>query len=255
MGQVNVEGVIAAGLVLNSSRPPFFKLLEKGKVEGSQFCFAAGTIVHTKNGLVPIEQVKVGDWVLSRHDNNTGKQAYKRVLKTIQSDETKPIIMLRYYSMLEKEICQLYVTNEHPIFVKDDYGQDVGWRAASTVSHPDQLVSFDGTPIEAFENCTLWVTPKLGVAWGQSRVHDYGPLVDFSGSMPKILEGRTSERAMEGMFAEFEAIVYNLEVEDFHTYYVGELGIWVHNTSSGSGDVGLINKKNWECSNKNKNPL
>lgn len=23
--------------------------------------------------------------------------------------------------------------------------------------------------------------------------------------------------------------VYNLEVEDFHTYYVGEHGVWVHN--------------------------
>jgi hypothetical protein len=23
--------------------------------------------------------------------------------------------------------------------------------------------------------------------------------------------------------------VYNIEVEDFHTYYVGELGLWVHN--------------------------
>jgi hypothetical protein len=27
--------------------------------------------------------------------------------------------------------------------------------------------------------------------------------------------------------------VYNLEVEDFHTYYVGEHGIWVHNTNCG----------------------
>ena len=255
MGQVNVEGVIAAGLVLNSSRLPFFKLLEKGKVEGSQFCFAAGTLVHTKNGLVPIEQVKVGDWVLSRHDNNTGKQAYKRVLKTIQSDETKPIIMLRYYSMLEKEICQLYVTNEHPIFVRSQSGRDIGWVAAHTIAHPDKLISFDGTPIEVYEKCTLLKTPNQGVAWGQSRAFDDGPLVDFNGNMPTILEEYTSERAMGGMFATYEAIVYNLEVEDFHTYYVGELGIWVHNTSSGSGDVGLINKKNGLGSNKSKTPL
>jgi hypothetical protein len=25
--------------------------------------------------------------------------------------------------------------------------------------------------------------------------------------------------------------VYNFEVEDFHTYYVGNLGAWVHNTN------------------------
>ena len=27
--------------------------------------------------------------------------------------------------------------------------------------------------------------------------------------------------------------VYNLEVEDFHTYYVGEYGVWVHNQNCG----------------------
>lgn len=27
----------------------------------------------------------------------------------------------------------------------------------------------------------------------------------------------------------FKLPVYNLEVEDFHTYYAGELGVWVHN--------------------------
>lgn len=181
---------------------------------------------------MPIEQIKVGDWVLSRRDNNTGKQAYKRVLKTIQSDEAKPIIMLRYYSELDEKICQLYVTSEHPIFVRSRTGGDVGWMAASTIAHPTKLVSFDGTPIEAYEKCTLWVTPKQGVAWGQSRVFDYGPLVDFNGSMPTILEDDTSERAMGGIGATYEAIVYHLEVEDFHTYYVGELGIWVHNNSS-----------------------
>ena len=28
----------------------------------------------------------------------------------------------------------------------------------------------------------------------------------------------------------FKTTVYNIEVEDFHTYFVGELGIWVHNS-------------------------
>jgi hypothetical protein len=27
----------------------------------------------------------------------------------------------------------------------------------------------------------------------------------------------------------FRTTVYNIEVEDFHTYFVGELGLWVHN--------------------------
>lgn len=27
----------------------------------------------------------------------------------------------------------------------------------------------------------------------------------------------------------FRTTVYNLEVEDFHTYYVGDIGVWAHN--------------------------
>ena len=33
----------------------------------------------------------------------------------------------------------------------------------------------------------------------------------------------------------FKAPVYNLEVEEFHTYYVGEHGIWVHSQPSRAG--------------------
>lgn len=31
--------------------------------------------------------------------------------------------------------------------------------------------------------------------------------------------------------------IFNLEVEDFHTYYVGAKGVWVHNTNC--GDIGV----------------
>ena len=36
----------------------------------SHACFVAGTLVHTDKGLVPIDQIKVGDMVLSRDENN-----------------------------------------------------------------------------------------------------------------------------------------------------------------------------------------
>lgn len=33
----------------------------------------------------------------------------------------------------------------------------------------------------------------------------------------------------------YRATVYNIEVEDWHTYFVGELGVWVHNANCGKG--------------------
>ena len=50
--------------------------------EATPNCFAKGTLVHTKEGLVPIEKLKVGDWVLSKPEDGTGEVAYKRVTHT-----------------------------------------------------------------------------------------------------------------------------------------------------------------------------
>lgn len=49
-------------------------------------CFVAGTAVRTSTGLVPIEQVRVGDLVLSQHPA-TGELTYKPVLKTTITPE------------------------------------------------------------------------------------------------------------------------------------------------------------------------
>jgi hypothetical protein len=34
--------------------------------------------------------------------------------------------------------------------------------------------------------------------------------------------------------------VYNIEVEDYHTYFVGEEGVWVHNTNCGMEQLPYI---------------
>lgn len=61
-------------------------------------CFVAGTLIHTDKGLVPIEQLKVGDMVLSKHESNTGEQAYKRVVRTFKSATRQPIMGIKFLS-------------------------------------------------------------------------------------------------------------------------------------------------------------
>ncbi|RYY79064.1 MAG: hypothetical protein EOO69_07935 [Moraxellaceae bacterium] len=81
--------------------------------------FVAGTLVHTDKGLVPIEQLKVGDRVLSMPEEGIGEKAYKRVLKTFKSAEKMPIM---------GPFPTVYCTANHPFWVDGE-----GWVAAENL--------------------------------------------------------------------------------------------------------------------------
>lgn len=44
--------------------------------------FAAGTLVHTDKGLVPIQDIKIGDMVLSKPEDGDGEAEFKPVINT-----------------------------------------------------------------------------------------------------------------------------------------------------------------------------
>ncbi|MCG2575353.1 Hint domain-containing protein, partial [Acinetobacter sp. ME22] len=57
-------------------------------------CFVAGTLVTTDKGKVPIQDIKVGDLVLSKPEDGIGEPEFKPVLKTFVHEQ-KPIWMVR----------------------------------------------------------------------------------------------------------------------------------------------------------------
>jgi hypothetical protein len=73
-------------------------------VEKMKNGLVAGTLVHTDKGLVPIEQLKVGDMVLSKHESNTGEQAYKRVVSTFKSATKQPVMGVKFQSQALENI-------------------------------------------------------------------------------------------------------------------------------------------------------
>jgi RHS repeat-associated protein len=159
----------------------------KGCVDGScgvaGQCFVAGTLIHTKDGLKAIEDVKEGDWVWSR-DDRTGRTGLKPVVRTFVTPE-QSVIRLELTDA-EGRTSVLGVTFEHPFWV-----QDLGWVGAASLVPGQQVANAHGG----------WL--KVGTStWEQERT-----------------------------------TVYNFEVADFHTYFVGDAGAWVHN-NSGPGDKG-----------------
>jgi len=210
-------------------------------------CFAAGTLVHTKEGLVPIEQIKVGDFVLSRHDSGTGKRAYKRVLNTF-AHEPQRVIRVEYIAdPAVNRVTPIVCTVNHPFWVKG-----LSWTPAEDLyrsSRENMLETANGRSLQAHGTVNIYISDQPGVGWLSAYDNDteaFGFLWDFINNrfvaadvvaLDKVQHHQIPYNDPQfGTFPQelyLHLPVYNLEVEDFHTYYVGEHGIWVHNTNCG----------------------
>jgi RHS repeat-associated protein len=152
------------------------KKLKKGFKRGCN-CFAAGTLVATAHGLVPIETIEVGDWVLAK-DDETGEQDWKQATHLFETPEQElfEVSLARDDGATET----IETTPGHPFWVEER-----GWTHAAELKRGDVVSTADGS----------WLS----------------------------VTSTTLTR---------RDTVYNFTVSDFHTYFVGELGAWVHNTSA-----------------------
>lgn len=96
------------------------KIIEEAEAQlKTNGCFVAGTLVHTKEGLRPIELIKVGDFVLSEPESGVGDASYKRVTKTFEYDDrevyyVKCIVNPEVLDARKYEYEHIVVTGGHP---------------------------------------------------------------------------------------------------------------------------------------------
>ena len=230
-------------------------------------CFAAGTLVHTKEGLVPIEQIKVGDWVLSKHESGEGERAYKRVVRTFVHEDEQ-VVRFSYGGRDEDGRFSwgesLLVTPNHPVWVVSRGWKEVGQFKVGNAK-PRYVEILDGLQAEAGIYEMVYATTKPTIGWlpeslrGESLYHP-GTLYDVSQNKYVMDEEQPQyskaawwgeDRGLKGKKPGkehlYRATVYNIEVEDFHTYYVGKRGVWVHNKNlqiNLQGGVGLTARVN-----------
>ena len=101
-----------------------------GKFNAS--CFAAGTMIETADGDRPIEEIQIGDLVLSANPE-TGEIAYKPVVNTYVH-VTDTVL----YLTIDEEIIE--TTEDHPFWVE---GQ--GWTSAKLLQPGDVVRLKDGS--------------------------------------------------------------------------------------------------------------
>jgi hypothetical protein len=222
-------------------------------------CFAAGTLVHTKDGQVPIEKIKVGDLALSKLEA-TGEQAYKRVAKMAHFED-KAVVRVRCSRLSggSWETYSFVVTASQPFYVighdttdvggtpEKDLKNPTGWLRADLLSYGAILQLASGESIRIVMVNPIWRTRTKGVGWMDAdRWAEIGSHIDLrEGKIEETFAGlgvvadfmhtggfcdRYDDEEIADEWA-YKCAAYNLEVEEFHTYYVGELGVWVHDTN------------------------
>lgn len=213
--------------------------------------FAAGTLVHTDRGLVPIQNIRIGDMVLSRHKIDDKKLVYKRVTKTFIT-ENQPIWTMIACGLFDKDKDVygveefIFTTANHPFWKlpnqeRDSIDTNMGeWVGVSDIEYGDPLVDFRGKFVDVLENRCLYKTTEPNKAFYMVKPdYDAGIFLDVNAyrnntlDVPNYLEDESLEvtnwdENEEPIPNEYSVTMYNFEVEDYKTYFVGELGIWVH---------------------------
>ena len=187
--RIDLHAMGAAELVSDGSKPNLSDWLRESSKDGlhraaleiitpqtekpflfeTTACFAKGALIHTKEGLVPIEKLRVGDWVLSKPEDGTGELAYKRVTHTFAHAPTE-VLDLNY--MYEDQnglgrFCELTTTKNHPIWV---IGQ--GWTEVGNLrlmpGEQSRLQLFDGREMVSVRRRSIFQTSTPNIGWMSS---------------------------------------------------------------------------------------
>ncbi|MBI4512025.1 MAG: hypothetical protein HY698_20505, partial [Deltaproteobacteria bacterium] len=95
-------------------------------------CFAAGTLVHTAHGLVPIERIEPGTLVWAR-DEETGQEGYMPVRQVTVTENAPTVIVTTEDA--EGSVSRIQATHDHPFYTER------GWVSAGNLSTEDLVYS------------------------------------------------------------------------------------------------------------------
>ncbi len=122
-----------------------------GSMSNSMTCFIAGTLVATINGLIAIESIKAGDYVLSANPD-TMEIAYKLILETYVREVDKLI-----HLVVNGE--EIISTFDHPFYVKDKgfVSAEMLWIGAELINNNGDILFVEKIYREVLDNQTRTV--------------------------------------------------------------------------------------------------
>ncbi|MBP8191164.1 MAG: cadherin-like domain-containing protein [Aquabacterium sp.] len=205
------------------------KINEDGTVD-YRACFVAGTPVHTDQGLLPIEDVRAGTLVLSQSEEG-GEIGYRRVIKKVAHLD-QPVYAVQIEVEGGQELTTVIATPNHPFWVEGPLTHGEHWMATEYLEPGFVLQLADGRKAHVHAAGRIRRTQYEHIAFAADDRTGVGIVLDTSDAQIKVADRATSLNLGKlDLGQSYLAPVYNFEVDEFHTYYVGEAGVWVHNTN------------------------
>jgi hypothetical protein len=194
--------------------------------------FAAGTLVHTEMGLVPIEQIRIGDRVWSRPEGDGGAApAWRQVVKVWACGEQEALLIRSYRAPSTELLAFCAMSGQR---FQNHRG---GWIDAGELEWGSELTVLEGADATLVCAVPIYRTPAPMVGWAEGttgcrRNDGAGVLVDLHDTRA-IGVGTDEDWNVDcwgdgGRGVRFRMPVFALEVEEFHTYYVSAHEIWAH---------------------------
>jgi len=184
---------------------------------------AKGFPVRTPDGFKPIEEIRVGDLVLSAPPSGDGPPEPKRVLRTFVRERQT----LRHLSTGKEE-------QGHADFIAacEDmqfWSEKRGWTRLEALRRNEPLRTDSGSSL-VLDHYPIYRGGPEGVGWvqdGRDWQTSVGRLFDYANYdiVEQAEAGYLPRQIAEGLERFLRVTVYDLDVEDFHTYYVS--GHWV----------------------------
>ena len=168
----------------------------------------------------------MGDWVLSKPENGNGEPEYRPVtgIRTYEAET------MHYYQYGSEDAPQHYMLSPE----QEVWQEDFGWLPlilATAEKHTD-FMSLQQSPLRLIKNRALEMISRPGAArFFVDPKSRYGThfLVDCS----TIAITEDTEELVSGFSIQyvppepFQGSIYSLEIEEYHTCFIGALGLWV----------------------------
>ena len=193
-------------------------------------CFAAGTLVHTDQGPQPIETLRIGTRVLAQPENG-GELDYRPIInKVAHLNQAVYAVQVKVEGV--ETLTTLISTGNHPFWVEAPLVDGEHWMAAECLEPGFVVKLADGRSASIYAAGIIRRTQYDNIGFAADDRAGVGVVLELRDKQVSLAsETLIADLAPLELGENYLTPVYNFEVEEFHTYYVGDAGVWVHNTN------------------------